>query len=85
MNEEKRYFQMKLMTLEKGLEQKEDEDEDTFVDCDKDLPNNDTAVDGGPNSPNGFQSYPNFLPQINGPLNTFTIPPTIPECDDCDD
>lgn len=72
MNEEKRYFQMKLMNLEKSMQHNSDEeDEDTFVEA-----------MGGDES---VQNYPNFLPQLNGPLNSFSIPPTIPECDDCDE
>lgn len=82
MNEEKRYFQMKLMNLEKSLQQQhnsDEEDEDTFVDCSKDPISDVMAGDGT------MQNYPNFLPQLNGPLNSFSIPPTIPECDDCDE
>lgn len=75
MNEEKRYFQMKLMNLQhQTSEDHEDEDEE-FVDCSKELAEEAAAA----------QAYPNFLPQLNGPLNSFTIPPTIPECDDCDE
>lgn len=74
---------MKLMSLEKSMEPKDEDDEEAFVDCSRDLP--DEASAGGASSSNSFLSYPNFLPQINGPLNTFTIPPTIQECDDCDD
>lgn len=82
MNEEKRYFQMKLMGLEKSLQHNsDDDDEDTFVDCSKD-PLSGDEVGGLPES---VQNYPNFLPQLNGPLNSFSIPPTIPECDDCDE
>lgn len=72
MNEEKRYFQMKLMSLEKSLQHNSDEeDEDTFVE----------AMGGD----EGETVHPNFLSQLNGPLNSFSIPPTIPECDDCDE
>lgn len=88
MNEEKRYFQMKLMSLEKSLHQgsedhDDEDDEDTFVDCSRD-PNEATGSDGVL-LPDTVQNYPNFLPQLNGPLNSFSIPPTIPECDDCDE
>lgn len=85
MNEEKRYFQMKLMSLEKSLQQNnedEEDDEDTFVDCSRDPSD---AMGGDELIPETVQSYPNFLPQLNGPLNSFSIPPTIPECDDCDE
>lgn len=84
MNEEKRYFQMKLMSLEKSMQPSNDDDEDdedTFVDCSRDP--NDGAIGG--DEPEIVQNYPNFLPQLNGPLNSFSIPPTIPECDDCDE
>lgn len=85
INEEKRYFQMKLMNLEKSLEPNdEDEDDENFVDCHKDIPTDAVANDAAIGTSSSFQSYPNFLPQINGPLNSFSIPPTIPECDDCD-
>lgn len=86
MNEEKRYFQMKLMSLEKTLERPEEDDdeEETFVDCHKDIPSDQYTDNAASSTSNSFQSYPNFLPQINGPLNSFSIPPTIPECDDCD-
>lgn len=83
MNEEKRYFQMKLMSLEKSLQHNnsDEEDEDTFVDCSKDpIGSDDSGL-----IPETVQNYPNFLPQLNGPLNSFSIPPTIPECDDCDE
>lgn len=89
MNEEKRYFQMKLMSLEKSLhenneEHEDEDDEDTFVDCSKD-PSEAMGSDDEAGIPESVQNYPNFLPQLNGPLNSFSIPPTIPECDDCDE
>lgn len=84
MNEEKRYFQMKLISLEKRMTPNDDDEEETFVDCSKDP--HDLSEASATHLPDGFQqSYPNFLPQINGPLNTFSIPPTIPECDDCEE
>lgn len=84
MNEEKRYFQMKLMNLEKGLQHtnSDEDDEDTFVDCSKEPSD---VMDSNDLLPETVQNYPNFLPQLNGPLNSFSIPPTIPECDDCDE
>lgn len=70
VNEEKRYFQMKLRALEMsggGEDDKGPHSPEEFSDCQQEL---------------FEQSYPNFLPQINGPLNTFSIPPTIPECEE---
>ena len=73
VNEEKRYFQMKLRALEMethgddGDNNKSPQSPDEFSDCQQEF---------------FEQSYPNFLPQINGPLNTFSIPPTIPECEE---
>lgn len=73
INEEKRYFQMRLMSLEKHLEEasaEEEEFEDARAQPARSLEN----LVQDPDSPE--------CPPVNGPI---CIPPTIPECDDCDE
>ncbi|XP_018561580.1 protein FAM184A isoform X2 [Anoplophora glabripennis] len=76
INEEKRYFQMRLMSLEKHLEEasaEEEEFEDARAQPTRSLENL-AHISGSP-------ECPPVNPQ-NGPI---CIPPTIPECDDCDE
>ncbi|KAJ8921978.1 hypothetical protein NQ315_008615 [Exocentrus adspersus] len=77
INEEKRYFQMRLMSLEKHLEEASAEEEE-FEDAHtqplrslEDLTQDSSSVESLPSD------YP--LNQPNGPI---FIPPTIPECDE---
>lgn len=78
INEEKRFFQVKLIALEKHLEDSasvEDEDfEDARTQPEKKWDHHDAAIA----SPPANKSI--FTPQ-NGSL-TISIPPTIPECDE---
>lgn len=67
LNEEKRYFQMRLLSMENGLEENNSGDE-TFEDA---------VVQ--PHSPNEASGPPPAYPGFSG---TFSIPPTIPECDE---
>lgn len=79
INEEKRYFQMRLMALEKHLEAQTEDDEefeDAHVQPVK------TPEDPPPGFENGFPSTQSFYPPPSGPI---CIPATIPECDDCDE
>ncbi|XP_015839059.2 protein FAM184A isoform X1 [Tribolium castaneum] len=68
LNEEKRYFQMRLISLEKRLEENGSGDEDAFEDAEQ--PKNEPPSYPPP-------AYPNFPPPP-----PFSIPPTIPECDE---
>lgn len=80
INEEKRYYQMKLMSLQRNME----EEEDDYVDTeDFEVIEHDKRKDSSSsNVPNGCsQQQSSAQPQ----LNSLSIPPTIPECDDCDD
>ncbi|XP_044258104.1 protein FAM184A-like isoform X1 [Tribolium madens] len=68
LNEEKRYFQMRLISLEKQLEENGSGDEDAFQDAEQ-----------SKNEPPSYPppAYPSFPPPP-----PFSIPPTIPECDE---
>lgn len=80
LNEEKRYFQMRLMSLERSF----DEEEENFVDSeDFDAPKQ--VKDNNYNSPDSLNdSLPNGLvPQVNGPCSMPPPMATIPECDEC--
>ncbi|EEZ98891.1 hypothetical protein TcasGA2_TC004506 [Tribolium castaneum] len=68
LNEEKQYFQMRLISLEKRLEENGSGDEDAFEDAEQ--PKNEPPSYPPP-------AYPNFPPPP-----PFSIPPTIPECDE---
>nr|CAH7735947.1 unnamed protein product [Callosobruchus chinensis] len=65
LNEEKRFFQMRLMALEKHLEDAASVEDEEFEDA---------HVQHDETSPQ-FSQNPGLL----------SIPPTIPECDDCDE
>lgn len=68
INEEKRFFQMRLMNLERRLE----EDDEFFLDS-EDF----EEVVQDKNQSSAFESSVPNLP------NGFSIPPTIPECEEC--
>ncbi|KAG5888068.1 hypothetical protein JTB14_010043 [Gonioctena quinquepunctata] len=72
INEEKRFFQMRLMALEKHLEDNASAEDEEFEDAHAQPPKHDQLLDyaGGVTA---------LYPQPNGPL---CIPPTIPECDE---
>ncbi|XP_017785670.1 PREDICTED: nucleoprotein TPR isoform X2 [Nicrophorus vespilloides] len=79
MNEEKRFYQMKLLKLQRSMDGEGDDEED---DEDDELEE-------------GFHTPPRFIPNQYTPpqpINNnnsnnciISIPPTIPECDDCDE
>lgn len=76
INEEKRYYQMKLMSLQRSME---DEEED-FVDTeDFEVIEHERRKDS---APSGFSESQQHQPPQ---LSSLAIPPTIPECDDSDD
>lgn len=82
INEEKRYFQMRLMSLEKHLEGHTEGEEEEFEDAHgQPIRNLEEPPPEYPSS-NGFPQNQTFYPAPNGPI---CIPPTIPECDDCDE
>ncbi|KAJ8971733.1 hypothetical protein NQ314_000546 [Rhamnusium bicolor] len=82
INEEKRYFQMRLMNLEKHFEENASAEEEEFEDAHAQpiIKQGESSLQESPSpdySANGFPPNPQ-----NGPI---FIPPTIPECDDCDE
>ncbi|KAK9874981.1 hypothetical protein WA026_005797 [Henosepilachna vigintioctopunctata] len=86
INEEKRYFQMRLITLEKCMEGNNSEEE-VYQDADQDglltrLPDSVSEPDTSSNAC-ALPPYPMMSNSMNG--LTFSIPPTIQECDDCDE
>ncbi|KAL3277422.1 hypothetical protein HHI36_012770 [Cryptolaemus montrouzieri] len=85
INEEKRYFQMRLIALEKSLEGNNSEEE-IYQDADQDavhvrLPDDNSEENTLSNSACALPPYP--MASMNG--LSFSIPPTIQECDDYDE
>lgn len=82
LNEEKRYIQMRLMSLERSFDEEEEQFEDSQ---DFDMQKSNDVCTTTPNLPNGFIPHQS-LSHLNAP--SFSVPPpmaTIPECDDCDE
>ncbi|XP_066150093.1 protein FAM184A-like isoform X2 [Euwallacea fornicatus] len=84
INEEKRYFQMRLMQLEKHLEQQSSLEDDDFEDAESSRVESSSQAYQGAKRPNFLPPNPNeagiVVPsQSNGPI---LIPPTIPEGDE---
>ena len=75
INEEKRYYQMKLMSLQRSF----DEDEEDFVDT-EDFDVHARESDALQNPSNSV-----MMPNSAALTQALSIPPTIPECDDCDE
>lgn len=73
INEEKRFFQMRLMNLERRLE----EDDDHFVDTEDFEEVTQDRREKSCDLPNGFTQMCSSIP-----LGNISIPPTIPECDE---
>nr|CAI5848721.1 unnamed protein product [Callosobruchus analis] len=65
LNEEKRFFQMRLMALEKHLEDAASVEDEEFEDA--------------------HVQHDETSSQFNQNPGLLSIPPTIPECDDCDE
>lgn len=82
INEEKRYFQMRLMALEKHLEGPTEGEEEEFAEAADHLVASTEEAPPEYASSSGFSQNQSFYPALNGPI---CIPPTIPECDDCDE
>lgn len=79
LNEEKRYFQMKLMSYERRFE----EEDDFFVDSEDfgEVPQQGQQKPATSDEICLSNGFPPCSPLLTN--NTFTIPPTIPECDEC--
>lgn len=75
LNEEKRYFQMRLMSLEKQMEEQiivSADEEDEYEDAEQNKPIIEEPDDEVP------INYP-IMPYTS---NKVCVPPTIPECDE---
>ncbi|XP_048517688.1 protein FAM184A isoform X3 [Dendroctonus ponderosae] len=82
INEEKRYFQMRLMQLERHLERQSSAEED-FEDAESHTHQRDAQGAAAPPPPYPTQNRPNFLPTNPNDSNpNILIPPTIPEGDE---
>lgn len=88
INEEKRYFQMQLMNLQRETEASYGDDDDEFADTDDFQPQPDYTVSFPGDSPESKTAPcmpPPPRPKLTGGTINLAIPPTIPECDDCED
>lgn len=82
INEEKRYFQMRLMQLERHLERQSSAEED-FEDAESQTQQRDAQSAAAPPPPYPTQNRPSFLPTNPNDSNpNILIPPTIPEGDE---
>uniref|UniRef100_A0AAR5P062 Uncharacterized protein n=3 Tax=Dendroctonus ponderosae TaxID=77166 RepID=A0AAR5P062_DENPD len=82
INEEKRYFQMRLMQLERHLERQSSAEED-FEDAESHTHQRDAQGAAAPPPPYPTQNRPSFLPANPNDSNpNILIPPTIPEGDE---
>lgn len=86
INEEKRYFQMRLMSLEKQMETQivSADEEDEYEDAEQIRSMNEPIIEEPDDHPQPNRSKnkqnPVYNPMLNNPV--VSIPPTIPECDD---
>lgn len=98
INEEKRYFQMRLMALEKQLEENSSFEEDEYEDPEtiKHIESQYKVEEPSPESPPNILVPPQIPPNgfttpqlmFSNPMsipNSVSIPPTIIECEDCDE